>query len=155
MTNWNSRIQIRIDSNAAMEQAAPPRTLDAGELAASVKGGDVEIRVGVSAEQEFLDCPIVMKGSAGTQPLVIDGDAASGSGGSMLWWDGTNWQRDAEQIEWDETQASGAVVYGDATDEWETDPTLTIVADADGGIFTGSFTAPAFSSGYSPAIGSP
>jgi hypothetical protein len=154
MSGWDSRIQIRADDAAAWEGNSPPPTLNAGEMAAAIKGDTVEVRVGTSGSQAFASAPILMAGSQGFAPLVIDGGGTS-SGAGLLWWDGTKWEPDATPIAWNTSTASGAVVYTDSTDTWSANAALTVITDADGGTFTGSFVAPSFSASYDPTIGEP
>ena len=153
MSGWDSRIQIRIDDAEAYKGAPEPR-LDRGEMAAALTTNGVQIRVGSENDQRFSDSPVLLSGAQGFAPLVID-EGATTSGAGMLYWDGTQWQPDATPIAWDTSAASGAVIYTDSTDEWSTDTALTVIADADGGTFTGSFVAPSFSPSYSPSIGTP
>jgi hypothetical protein len=153
MSGWDSRIQIRIDDAEAYE-GSPAARLDRGEMAAALTTNGVQIRVGSENDQRFSDSPVLLAGAAGFAPLVID-EGATTSGAGMLYWDGTQWQPDATPIAWNTSAASGAVIYTDSTDEWSTDTALTVIADADGGTFTGSFVAPSFSESYDPTIGEP
>jgi len=154
MSGWNSRIQIRADEAAAWEGSSPPPTLNAGEMAAAIDASGVKVRVGTDGNQEFKSAPLLMAGAPGFAPLVID-EGGTSSGAGLLWWDGTGWEPDATPIVWNTSTASGAVVYTDSTDTWSTSAALTVITDADGGTFVGSYTAPAFSSGYAPTIGEP
>jgi hypothetical protein len=123
-------------------------------MAAALTTIGVQIRVGSENDQRFSDSPVLLAGAAGFAPLVID-EGSTTSGAGMLYWDGTQWQPDATPIAWNTSTASGAVIYTDSTDEWSTDTALTVITDADGGTFTGSFVAPSFSPSYSPSIGTP
>ncbi len=153
MSGWNTRIQIRNDQAGAWSSEDDP-VIDSGELAASINGDAVEIRVGVQTATPFDTAPRLAAGEPDTQPLAIDSGSTS-SGAGTLWWDGSQWQPDGTPIIWNISSATGAVQYTAATNAWSTDPSVTIITDADGGSFSGSFTAPAFSAGYDPTIGEP
>jgi hypothetical protein len=153
MSGWNTRIQIRNDQAGAWSPENEP-VVDTGELAASIDGDSVEIRVGMRPGMSFDLAPRLAAGEPDTQPLAIDSGSTS-SGAGTLWWDGSQWQPDGTPIIWSISSATGAVQYTAATDSWSTNASVTIITDADGGLFTGSFTAPAFSPSYDPTIGEP
>lgn len=152
MSGWDSRIQIRID-DAAAYKGTPESTVDAGELAAGVESSSVEIRAGLSAGAGYTSSPIVAKGAVNAEMLTAEAGATL-SDGDLIAWDG-DWSAGATPIAWNTSTASGAVTYTDSADEWSTNTALTIITDADGGTFTGSYTAPAFSADYDPTIGEP
>lgn len=153
MSGWDSRIQIRTD-NAEAYKGPPESTVNAGELAAGIEGTEVEIRAGLSALQPYESAPIIAKGMVNAAMLTAEAGATL-SDGDLIAWEG-DWSAGATPIAWNTSAASGAVTYTDSTDAWSTNTALTVISvDADGGTFTGSYTAPAFSSGYEPTIGEP
>ncbi len=153
MSGWNTRIQVRNDQAAAWAAEDGP-VVDTGELAVSINGDAVEIRVGTQPAMPFSKAPRLASGEPDTQPVAIDSGSTS-SGAGTLWWDGSQWQPDATPIVWNTSASTGAVQYTAATDSWSTNPSVTIITDADGGLFSGSYTAPAFAPGYDPTIGEP
>jgi hypothetical protein len=152
MSGWDSRIQIRTD-NAAAYKGTPEATLNAGELAAGVESSSVEIRSGLSSPAGYTSSPIIAKGAVNAEMLTAEA-GASLSDGDLIAWEG-DWSAGATAIAWSTATASGAVTYTDSTDTWSINAALNVITDADGGTFTGSYTAPAFSSGYDPTIGEP
>lgn len=152
MSGWDSRIQIRTD-NAEAYKGPPESTVNAGELAAGIEGAEVEIRAGLSSLAGYTSSPIIAKGAVNAEMLTAEA-GASLSDGDLIAWDG-DWSAGATPIAWNTSTASGAVIYTDSTDTWSTNAALTVIADADGGTFTGSFVAPSFSASYDPTIGEP
>lgn len=151
MSGWDSRILIRTD-DAVAYKGTPESTLNAGELAAGVEGLTVEIRGGVATDVTYSTSPIIAKGSAGTEMLAAPANA-SPSDGDLVHWDGSAWQTDGTPIEFSADSPSGVLTYTASTDTWATNTASFVPSSLDGGTFTGSFVAPAFSASYDPTIG--
>ena len=153
MSGWDSRIKIRIDADEAFGGVSEPR-LNAGEFAAATQGNRVSIRIGDVDDQRFSGAPVLMAGSPGFAPLVVDDNSAeSGGDDGLLVWDGTKWEPGGTPIEFATDTASGVLTYTASTDNWATDTTSFVPSSLDGGTFAVNLAAPSFSSAYAPSIG--
>ena len=154
-----TRIKLRSDRVEAWEGNTPQNTLNEGEIVIAIDGVYNQRAVGwlgVSDQQTFGSTALLGVGDTGlnASPLVY-GTLGEPADGALLGFESGVWRADSTAIQWNTSTTSGAVTYIDSSDTWATNAALTVITDADGGTFTGSFTAPSFSVSYDPTIGEP
>jgi len=151
-----TRIKLRSDQRATWRGNTPQNTLNGGEVVIALEGSSALGHLGTSDQQPFANTALLGAGDTelNSSPLVY-GTLGEPADGAMIGFEGGVWKADSTAIQWNTGTASGAVIYTDSTDTWSTNAALTIITDADGGTFTGSFVAPSFSASYDPTIGEP
>lgn len=150
-----TRIKLRIGSETAYT-GVPESSVNQGEIACAIDAANqiVKAKMGTEDQQGYSSAVEVGFGFTGFvgEPLTAYSDGTIPDG-SLVIYEGNVWNAGATPIEFSTDSPSGVLTYTASTDTWATDTASFVPSSLDGGTFTGSYVAPAFSAGYDPTIG--